>query len=569
MKIPFFSQRQNRSAISIPAEKSSGLSPSDIILHYHEQTKHHYYRFARSLGYLDWDNQPNPFRRFEGAPLFRMPLLPLSEEPSYTEIFQQTSALQEFSYKTLSKFFRNALALSAWKRVGDVRWSLRINPSSGNLHPTEGYLILPDSLPEIPAGVYHYAPHEHALEQRASLDSELIKLHLQQFPECTFFVGLTSIHWRESWKYGERAYRYCQHDAGHALAALRISAAVLGWHMVLLDELSEDDVGRLLGLNRAQDFEQAEDEHPDYIAAIFPAKSLPSNAFICEELIKTIGNFKWTGKANLLSESHAEWEIIDDAARASYKTETPVLLQHPISAIQPQLPASFNTISAEQIIQQRRSCLALDGVSSISHSVFYSILSSVVPSLNAMPFDSLLRSELATPRIHLALFVHRVDGVEPGLYFLIRKSGAESDLKTAMNSKFQWKSPEGCPTGLNLFLLEAGDFRGIATGVACGQEIGGAGVFSLGMIADFKSAIRDIGPWMYRRLFWESGVIGQVLYLQAEAAGIRSTGIGCYFDDPMHELLGLKDHRYQDLYHFTMGGNVEDSRLTTEPAYPE
>jgi len=62
-------------------------------------------------------------------------------------------------------------------------------------------------------------------------------------------------------------------------------------------------------------------------------------------------------------------------------------------------------------------------------------------------------------------------------------------------------------------------------------------------------------------------MIGQVLYLEAEAAGLRGTGIGCFFDDGMHNLLGLKDRRYQSLYHFTVGGPLEDERLTTLPAY--
>ncbi len=89
------------------------------------------------------------------------------------------------------------------------------------------------------------------------------------------------------------------------------------------------------------------------------------------------------------------------------------------------------------------------------------------------------------------------------------------------------------------------------------------------MIAEFVTPIEHYGPWFYPRLFWEAGVIGQVLYLEAEAAGIRSTGIGCFFDDPMHEVLGLQGRQYQDLYHFTIGGAVEDSRLTTLPAYPD
>ena len=62
-------------------------------------------------------------------------------------------------------------------------------------------------------------------------------------------------------------------------------------------------------------------------------------------------------------------------------------------------------------------------------------------------------------------------------------------------------------------------------------------------------------------------MIGQILYLGAEAHGIRGTGIGCFFDDPVHRLLGIGDMRYQSLYHFTAGFPVEDSRLETLPAY--
>jgi nitroreductase len=102
--------------------------------------------------------------------------------------------------------------------------------------------------------------------------------------------------------------------------------------------------------------------------------------------------------------------------------------------------------------------------------------------------------------------------------------------------------------------------------VSCHQDIAGSGAFSLGMIAQFKAPITD-EPFRYRHLFWESGMIGQVLYLAAEAHGARGTGIGCFFDDAVHEILGLKDNQYQSLYHFTIGRPVEDPRLTTYPPY--
>lgn len=63
------------------------------------------------------------------------------------------------------------------------------------------------------------------------------------------------------------------------------------------------------------------------------------------------------------------------------------------------------------------------------------------------------------------------------------------------------------------------------------QDIAADGCFSLGMVARFEPALRERDAWMYPRLFWESGVLGQVLYLEAHAVGISATGIGCYFDD--------------------------------------
>ena len=81
------------------------------------------------------------------------------------------------------------------------------------------------------------------------------------------------------------------------------------------------------------------------------------------------------------------------------------------------------------------------------------------------------------------------------------------------------------------------------------------------------ASLEAFGPWFYRRVYWETGVIGQILYLEAEASGIRSTGMGCFFDDLTHRVFGLTGDRFQVLYHFTMGGPVDDPRLQTHPPY--
>jgi hypothetical protein len=171
------------------------------------------------------------------------------------------------------------------------------------------------------------------------------------------------------------------------------------------------------------------------------------------------------------------------------------------------------------------------------------------------------------PRIHLAMFVHRVDGLDPGLYVLARDPAKLDKLKRAMHQRFDWSMPPGCPADLPLRRLESGDARQLATQVSCSQDIAGDGVFSLGMIAEYRDALFAHGAWFYRPLFWETGVIGQVLYLEAEAAGIGATGIGCFFDDPVHRVFGFSDLEFQSLYHFTIGGPVDDSRLTTLAPY--
>jgi hypothetical protein len=226
-------------------------------------------------------------------------------------------------------------------------------------------------------------------------------------------------------------------------------------------------------------------------------------------------------------------------------------------------------ISAGQIIRQRRSLLACDGTTSVPAERFYRILARTMPRVELdvarrpMPWDAIPWE----PAIHFGLFVHRVEGIDLGLYALARDPAKVETLKAAMHAHFAWRSPPGRPESLPLYLLERGDARQLATQVSCRQDIAGEGAFSLGMIAEYQASLVAHGPSFYRRMFWEAGAIGQALYLEAEAAGVRATGIGCFFDDPVHQVFGLRDLAFQSLYHFTVGGPVDDPRLTTLPAY--
>lgn len=577
-----------------PASAADALDPLEVVMRYHNETKHHFSRAARSLGYMDWANQPDPFRRYEGSPLIRLPVLgpddaPLS--PFYEDMYRPGAiASAPVTVRTLSRFFEFSLAISAWKQADEVRWALRTNPSSGNLHPTEGYLLIGKVPGLSPApGLYHYTAMEHALELRAEVRTESFDSLLQGFPPNAFFVGFTSVNWRETWKYGERAFRYCQHDVGHAIGSVRIAAQTLGWRTLLLDGLADDTLAALLGADRPEDFEGAEREHPDCLAVVWPAyqeagrfagKTVSLPLFLSPDAVRDSARRIWHGKANRLSrDDPVKWQFLDQVEAASWKSSTELrrfkLNQGGSSA---EIPTNPNTDApgiypgrpkAGQVIRQRRSALAFDGKTSISVGAFFTMLARVMPRVDRepcrrpMPWDVLPWE----PAIHLVLFVHRVNGIAPGLYMLVRDPAKVDLLRRAMHRQFAWTSPPGCPENLPLFLLEGGDARQLAAQVSCHQEIAGDSAFSLGMIAEFEPSLRRYGPWFYRRIFWEAGVIGQVLYLEAEASGVRATGIGCFFDDPVHQVLGFIDATFQSLYHFTTGGHVEDPRLTTLPPY--
>ncbi|UVT19504.1 MAG: SagB/ThcOx family dehydrogenase [Nitrospira sp.] len=577
-----------------PSPQAAQADFLNEVIRYHVQTKHHFNRYARSLGHLDWANQPDPFRRFEGAPLIPLPLLKLDEEPlspAYEAMYAQGAVpCQPVNVRTLSRFFEFALALSAWKIAGESKWALRSNPSSGNLHPTEGYVVLPqiDGL-DLTSGLYHYAPKEHGLEFRAEWRADIVERLLASFPKSAFLFGLTSVHWREAWKYGERAFRYCNHDVGHAIGTARIAAATLGWNMVLLDGLDQATVAMLLGTDRQEDFEKAEAEHPDCLAVVWPPENVKREAsfvkrehlemplFLDVAIVKDLAGATWHGKANTLSREHGvHWDIIDEAAEASWKRQSekpiitlPVTLIPPIDTIHASHPKNDVGITAGQIIRQRRSAVAFDGKTSISAATFLHMMQRVMPRAERpqlerpMPWDAWPHD----PAIHLVIFIHRVDGLPPGLYFLVRDTKKLSFIQQTMNPELIWTVAPKCPADLPLYWLLEGDAKKLAAQVSCHQDIAGDSAFSFGMLAELEGSLRARGAWWYPRMFWESGLLGQVLYLEAEAAGVRATGIGCFFDDPVHEVVGIQNLALQSLYHFTIGGPVEDRRLQSLPPY--
>jgi SagB-type dehydrogenase family enzyme len=223
--------------------------------------------------------------------------------------------------RSLSRLLEYSLSLTAWKQAGETRWALRANPSSGNLHPTEGYLLVAGSaeLGALP-GLFHYAPREHALERRADCAPAFCERLMGDLPPRAFLLGLSSVYWREAWKYGERAFRYCQHDIGHAIGTVCIGAAALGWSALVLDGTADETIDALLGLDREADFAGAERESAELVIALWPGAGESTTSSLDADVVREMGAQRWYGKANRLSADHPEpWEAIERVGEASRK----------------------------------------------------------------------------------------------------------------------------------------------------------------------------------------------------------------------------------------------------------
>jgi nitroreductase len=313
--------------------------------------------------------------------------------------------------------------------------------------------------------------------------------------------------------------------------------------MELLQEWNDAQLARLLGLDRPEDFPNAERETPELLVRVMvnlaaePTPSPVANPAV-----------EWFGHANRLSSSQVGWPVIDDAIAVSErKSSISDKSFVPNSWHPPSAPACAH--SSSQLIRQRRSAVDFDGVTSITRDKFLAILDATLPRASAPPLDAWPYS----PWIHLVLFVHCVTGLDPGMYLWLRAPSDIEALRHAFSAVCDWEALPDTTRIQALWRLGRGDLRDFARTISCQQDIAADGAFSLGMLARFEPVLRERGASAWRELFWEAGMIGQSLYLAAEAAGARGTGIGCYFDDELHRALGLKGHDWQSLYHFTIG----------------
>ncbi len=225
---------------------------------------------------------------------------------------------------------------------------------------------------------------------------------------------------------------------------------------------------------------------------------------------------------------------------------------------------NLDTVPLREVIRKRRSAIEMNNSAYLEDEIFYAMLQRTLPENNPI-FNSIAFG----PFTHLLLFVNHVKDLLPGLYIFLRKPEEKDMFKAAIRPDFLWEKPKNCPLDLEFYLLMEETLDSFAAQLSCKQRKAADACFTACMLSEFEKPLKRFGAWIYPYLFWECGILGQLLYLEAEAYGLRGCGIGCFFDDPLHDAIGLKGLEFQDLYHFAVGYPLPEIGVITLPAYEE
>jgi SagB-type dehydrogenase family enzyme len=210
---------------------------------FHEATKHSFASIRRRGHFLDWDNQPDPFKVYEG-----LPKVPLA---------RGGSASGSLDLATVGWLLRHGAGVIPVRARPDQAIHFRTYASAGALYPVEVYAVAGE-IPGLRAGVYHFDAAAPALTSLREGDHRpwLARAAAGEpaVAGSPIALVLTGIPWRTAWKYTERGYRHLYWDAGMILANLLELARTVGLPTRVVLGFVDSDVELLLGLEGVKEF---------------------------------------------------------------------------------------------------------------------------------------------------------------------------------------------------------------------------------------------------------------------------------------------------------------------------
>ena len=446
---------------------------------------------------VDWGDPPAPFKHYAGASRTRLPAPGAARTASI-----DLAALGDVLWHTAG--------------VTQTRGGLylRASPSSGALFSTELY-VAARALPGLAAGLWHYDPQSHALEQLREVTSDelLLGTVAEVLRDAPALVAATAIFRRTGHKYRDRTYRYVLADLGHALENLRVAAGALGMRTRFVPAFDEARAAQTLGVNEAEEGVLAVIGLGASTAAAVSSELSSSRWHLAPSPIASGAPLGVTAAV------HAATSL--RAASAPLPTSAAMPLPRPSPQRLTELPSPMHVAPDWLSVIATRRSVRRYAATPLPLQALANVLSRMTT----------LHGPLLSPAVRVNVLAHAVAGLAPGAY----------RYESAHHALVQRRGPSA--------------LRNAARAAALDQDVIGdaAAVFVLS-IDRATFAADPLGPARgYRHAFLEAGLVGERVYLEAVARGLGACAVGAFYDDEAAALVSVDPAREWVVHFASLG----------------
>jgi len=471
---------------------------------YHDTTKHSPHSVRANPHFLDWANQPLPFKIYP-----KLELIPLPRElreigvpalRAVAEVAQRDNVRPDL--QTLSELLYFSAGVTRRRTFPGGEIYFRAAACTGALYEIDLYLAC-GPLADLEAGLYHYAAGEFGLRRLRAGDFRRVLVEATaeepSTADAAVIVICAGTYWRNAWKYQARTYRHFGWDNGTILANLLAMSTALEFRAKVVCGFVDADVNRLLDVD-------TECEVTFSLVPIGRIADSPSNppAEISPLSLETVPLSRREVDYPAMRIMHEASSLLRPQDVANWRGSTPVVRPvEPLRELVPLKPledAELPKDSIEQVILRRGSTrrFARESISFTQLSTILDRSTRGIPADFLNPFGAQLND--------LYLIVNEVEGLPSGAYFLDQERRG-------------------------LELLKEGDFRSKAGRLGLEQELPADASVAVFFLADLEGIFQRFGNRGYRTVQLEAGVIGGKLYLAAYALHLGASGLTFYDDD--------------------------------------
>ena len=472
---------------------------------YHNTTKHSVASVHNNLHFLDWSNQPFPFKVYT-----TLDSLPLPREVRQTGVAALSAIAESIHLEASAVPDLEALAQLLYLTAGITRHRkypggdiyLRAAACTGALYEVELYVVC-GNLVDLEAGVYHFAPAEFSLRRLRAGDYRSVLSEATGSETAVIHAPLaiicTCTYWRNAWKYQARTYRHFGWDNGTLLANLLAVATALGMPAKLLCGFVDADVNRLLDVDPEREVAYSLVALGQIPASV---ERLPSKLSALH--LETVPLSRNETIYPATHEIHTASSLKSPEEVETWRGYAPLVkLPTPTGPIVPLHPCSDAEIPRdpiEQVILRRGSARKFAQVP-IGLPQFSTLLDRAT---RGVPAD--FRDTQGTQLNNVYLIVNAVEGLDPGAYVYHRDRHVLECLKT-------------------------GNFRAQAGHLGLDQQLPADAAADIFFLANFQMILERFGNRGYRAVQLEAGILSGKLYLGAYAQHASATGLTFYDDD--------------------------------------